>query len=60
MDMSSLVMTLAVLKKIPDTAVSLSMENAERAETAATLAQQHSIGFVDDGTGLILQPIEEE
>ena len=53
-------MTLAVLKRIPDTAVSLSMENAERAETAATLAQQHSIGFVDDGTGLILQPIEEE
>ena len=30
------------------------------AEEAAALAQQHSIGFEDGGTGLILSPIAEE
>ena len=50
---------LAVLSQMPGTAVSESETNADRADAAAALAQQHSMGFEDDGTGLILQPIEE-
>lgn len=51
---------LGVLAKLPGTAVSQSAANADRAAAAAALAQQHSIGFEDGGTGLILKPIEEE
>lgn len=51
---------LGILKNISGTAVSDSAANAERAEAAAELAQQHSIGFEDDGTGLVLKPIAEE
>ena len=51
---------LGVLAKLPGTAVSESAANADRAQAAAELAQQHSVGFEDGGTGLILKPIEQE
>lgn len=51
---------LGVLAKLPGTAVTESAANADRAEAAAELAQQHSIGFEDSGTGLVLKPITEE
>lgn len=34
--------------------------SAADAQAAAALAQQHSVGFEDGGTGLILKPIEQE
>lgn len=34
--------------------------SAVSAAASAALAQQHSMGFEDDGTGLILKPLEEE
>ena len=34
--------------------------SAASAAASARLAQQHSIGFEDGGTGLILKPIEQE
>ena len=58
MDMNVFMLLLALIRKMPDTAVSQSLANAQRAEEAATLAQQHSIGFEDGGTGLILKPLE--
>ena len=59
MDGTMFVLLLTMLKKMPGTAVSESDANADRAEAAAALAQQHSIGFEDGGTGLILKPLEE-
>ena len=59
MDGNMFILLLTMLKKMPGTAVSESDANADRAEAAAALAQQHSIGFEDGGTGLILKPIEE-
>lgn len=58
MDPNAFMILLALLRKMPDTAVSQSLENAARAEAAAELAQRHSIGFADGGTGLILEPLE--
>ena len=60
MDGNMFVLLLTMLKKMPGTAVSESDANADRAEAAAALAQQHSIGFEDGETGLILKPIEQE
>lgn len=59
MDGNMFVILLTMLKKMPGTAVSESDANADRAEAAAALAQQHSMGFEDGGTGLILKPLEE-
>ena len=59
MDGNMFVLLLTMLKKMPGTAVSESDANADRAEAAAALAQSHSIGFEDGGTGLILKPLEE-
>lgn len=59
MDENLFVLLLAILKKMLGTAVSESDANADRAEAAAALAQSHSIGFEDGGTGLILKPLEE-
>ena len=59
MDGNMFVMLLTMLKKMPGTAVSESDANADRAEAAAALAQQHSMGFEDGGSGLILKPLEE-
>lgn len=58
MDVNTFVFLLAIMRKLPGTAVSESLENAQRAEEAAALAQQHSVGFEDGGTGLILKPLE--
>ena len=58
MDMNVFMLLLALIRKMPDTAVSQSLANAQRAEDAAALAQQHSVGFEDGGTGLILKPLE--
>lgn len=59
MDMNVFILLLALIRKMPGTAVSQSLANAQRAEEAAALAQQHSVGFEDGGTGLILKPLEE-
>ena len=59
MDGNMFVMLLTMLKKMPGTAVSESDANADRAEAAAALAQQHSMGFEDGGSGLILKPLAE-
>lgn len=58
MNMNVFILLLAIMRKIPETAVSESLANAQRAEDAAVLAQQHSVGFEDGGTGLILKPLE--
>lgn len=58
MNMNVFMLLLALIRKMPDTAVSQSLANAQRAEEAAALAQQHSVGFEDGGTGLILKPLE--
>lgn len=58
MDPNVFAVLLAILKKMPGTAVSESGANADRAEAAAALVQQHSVGFEDGGTGLILKPLE--
>lgn len=58
MDMNVFMLLLAIMRKLPGTSVSESLENAQRAEAAAALAQQHSVGFEDGGTGLILKPLE--
>ena len=60
MDANLFALLLGMVKRMPETAVTESGANADRAEAAAELAQQHSIGFEDGGTGLILKLIEQE
>lgn len=39
---------------------SAALSSAESAAASAQLAQQHSMGFEDGGTGLILRPLVQE
>lgn len=53
MDATELGVAVSILKKIPDTAVSDAIAAADRAESAATAAEQHSMGVSVSGTGLV-------
>lgn len=53
MDVTMLAMLVSILKNLPDTAVSESLENAERAEAAAENAIEHGYGLSVSGTKLV-------
>lgn len=59
MDPSAYVMMLAQLLAVPDTAAAQSLANAQRAETAADLAEARAYALTEDTTGLVFTPPAE-
>lgn len=53
MDNGLLGAIIAIVKAIPDTAVSDSLAAAKRAEDAAALAEQHNMGVAVNGTTIV-------
>ena len=48
------VVTLGIIKKMPDTAAGRAEEAATRAEAAAQSAAEHNQGISVEGTGLVI------
>ena len=60
MDILTFAMTLAKVKKIPDTAISDAIAAADRAESAADLAQEYGYRIRIDGNRMYIGEDEEE